>query len=58
MENPSRTNRQLPEEISVLKQKIQKLEQSESEWKKEKEELKKVRAAFAVTSICLCTALP
>ena len=46
MEDTSRTNKKLLEEISALKQKIQKLEQSESEWQKEKEELKKSEARF------------
>jgi diguanylate cyclase (GGDEF)-like protein/PAS domain S-box-containing protein len=46
MEDPSRTNKELLGAISALKQKIQELENSESEWKKEKEELKKSEARF------------
>ncbi len=46
MEDSLRTNKDPLEEISALKRKIRKLEQSESEWKKEKEELKKSEARF------------
>ncbi len=46
MTDPSKTNKELIEENSILRQRIRELEQSESEWKKEKEELIKSEACF------------
>jgi PAS domain S-box-containing protein len=46
MKDQSKTKQALIQELVSLKQKIEELEQSESEWKKEKEELKKSEARF------------
>ncbi|MEI8174027.1 MAG: PAS domain S-box protein [Deltaproteobacteria bacterium] len=46
MEDQSKTKQALIQELASLRQKIEELEQSESEWKNEKEELKKSEARF------------
>ncbi|MDQ5987408.1 MAG: Sensor histidine kinase RcsC [Syntrophus sp. SKADARSKE-3] len=46
MEDQSKTKQVLIQELAILRQRVEELEQSESEWKKEKEELKKSESLF------------
>ncbi len=46
MKDQSKTKQVLIQELAILRQRVEELEQSESEWKKEKEELKKSESLF------------
>ncbi|MEI7636769.1 MAG: hypothetical protein WCJ37_05645, partial [Syntrophus sp. (in: bacteria)] len=48
MNNPSRTNQELLEENSILKQRIRELEQSESERKRTSDELRESEEKYRI----------